>query len=255
MIWKYFMNRFILRMKVRHLIVLFLAIHIGAVIQAQNQLSIEHSDWTKMLNQFVELNGGVDYEGFNANEQELDQYLEKLRSNVPQKSWSRNQSMAYWINAYNAFTIKLILNHYPLNSIMEINGGKAWDLQFIQIGDVSYSLNDIEHQILRKEYKDPRIHFAVNCASVSCPKLLNQAFEANSLENQLEKATRLFINNAQKNKITANKIVISKLFEWYADDFKGGQSVIEYLNQYSKITIKPNAEVAFMEYDWNLNSK
>lgn len=222
---------------------------------SQSSGSLSHDKWAKMLNQYVTENGNVNYDGFKESESQLDQYLNHLKSNAPKDNWSKEHSMAYWINAYNAFTIKLILKNYPLKSIMEINSGKAWDLQFIEIGGKKLSLNDIEHNILRKRYKDPRIHFAVNCASVSCPKLVNRPFLATTLQVQLESAAKQFVNNAKKNSISADKIQISKLFEWYSGDFTDGQSLIAYLNKYSKIKINPKAKISYMAYDWNLNSK
>lgn len=236
-------------------IILGLVLLMSYSLFSQSSGSVSHDKWAKMLNQYVTENGNVNYDGFKESESQLDQYLNHLKSNAPKDNWSKEHSMAYWINAYNAFTIKLILKNYPLKSIMEVNSGKAWDLQFIEIGGKKLSLNDIEHNILRKRYKDPRIHFAVNCASVSCPKLVNRPFLATTLQVQLENAAKQFVNNAKKNSISADKIQISKLFEWYSGDFTDGQSLIAYLNKYSKIKINPKAKISYMAYDWNLNSK
>ena len=143
----------------------------------------DHSSWDKLLQKHVTDAGKVDYKGLMADRAELNDYLKKLADNSPTAEWGKAATMTYWINAYNAFTVELILRNAPLKSITEINNGKAWDLEFIEIGGKKYSLNNIEHDILRKRYKDARIHFAVNCASISCPKLNNSAFFEVDLKN------------------------------------------------------------------------
>ncbi|KAA3625880.1 MAG: DUF547 domain-containing protein [Bacteroidetes bacterium] len=180
----------------------------------------------------------------------LQQYLDLLAANPVQNSWSRNKKMAYWINAYNAFTVKLIVDHYPVSSITKIHSGKPWSKKWIKLGSETYSLDQIENEILRPRYKDARIHFAVNCAAKSCPPLLNKAWTAENLEANFEKQARNFINNSNYNKIGEKKVQISKIFEWYAGDF---DNIINYLNKYAQITIKSNAKVTYLEYDWALN--
>ncbi|NRB54137.1 MAG: DUF547 domain-containing protein [Saprospiraceae bacterium] len=181
---------------------------------------------------------------------EIEQYLKELADNPVQKSWTKAQKMAYWMNAYNAFTVKLILDNYPITSITKLSGGKVWDKKWIKLGDKTYSLNNIENDILRPMYKDARIHFAVNCAAKSCPPLLNRAWTDVNLEYYLEGQAKRFINHPDYNQISADKVVISKIFEWYAEDFG---NIIEYLNKYSKTKINPDAKVSYQEYDWALN--
>ena len=156
--------------------------------------------------------------------------------------------MAYWINAYNAFTIKLILNNWPVNNIKNIGNESPWDIEFIKIEDQTYNLNAIEHKILRKKFNDPRIHFAVNCASVSCPKLLNEAYNANKLDQQLTSRAKDFINKTSKNIIKENKIIISNIFKWYKEDFIQKGTLIDYINQYSNIQINKNAKIEYKTY-------
>ena len=216
---------------------------------------LNHKLWNEILQENVNSSGQVNYQNIKKNIGQLDAYLEMIATHPPKADWSKNQTMAYWINAYNAFTVKLILNHYPLKSIMEVNNGKAWDLKFITIGGKEYSLNNIEHDILRKKYKDPRIHFAVNCASISCPKLYNKAFSADLLEKQLNLLSKSFINNASKNSLQKERIKISKLFEWYKDDFTLKGSVVDFLNQYAETPINSNAQISYKDYNWNLNSQ
>jgi len=216
--------------------------------------NVSHASWDQLLKANVSANGKVNYEGFNSSKDKLDAYLAQLSKNAPTASWAKNEVKAYWINAYNAYTVKLILNNYPLKSIMDINGGKAWDLKFIEIGGKQYSLNNIEHDILRAKHKDARIHFAVNCASFSCPKLSNKAFTSANIEAQLEQLSKSFINNNAKNQIQANSVKISKLFDWYKSDFTTNGSLIDFLNKYSNTKINANATIGHMDYNWNLNN-
>ena len=167
--------------------------------------------------------------------------------------------MAFWINVYNAFTVKLIVLNLPVKSIKDLGGSiykvnTPWDIKFIKIGSKTYDLNNIEHKILRKKFKDPRIHFALNCASVSCPKLRNEAYVSSKLNKQLDEQTKYFINNSGKNIIKGDEAQLSKLFSWYRMDFKDGDgTVIDFINRYSNKKIDVRAKISYLEYDWNLN--
>ena len=212
----------------------------------------DHSSWTQLLEKYVDPQGQVNYQGLKIDQANLDAYLQLLASNPVQEEWSRAEKLAYWINTYNAYTIKLILNHYPVKSIMDIEGGKAWDKVWIKLGNKSYSLNQIENEIIRPQFKEPRIHFAVNCAAKSCPPLLNEAWMPATLESQLEQRTKAFINNSAYNTVKPASVQVSKLFEWYQQDFG---NTITYLNKFSTTTIKSNASVTYREYDWALNGR
>ncbi len=225
---------------------IFLFTLVNTFVTAQN---FDHSTWNTLLQTHVSDQGNVDYKGIKKNAVELDTYLMQLAKTSPTESWSKDEKLAYWINAYNAFTVKLILDNYPLKSIKDIN--KPWDKKFIPIGDDLLSLSHVEHKILRK-MNEPRIHFAIVCASYSCPNLLNKAFKAECIDKQLSKATKAFISS-DKNNITANKIEISKIFSWFADDFKQDGTLIDFLNTYSEIQISKKAKKKFMDYDWSLN--
>lgn len=212
-----------------------------------------HSAFNALLKKYVSASGKVNYEGFKTEKSKLVAYTQMLSSTPPQSSWSKNDKLAYWINVYNAFTIKLILDKWPVNSIMDINGGKAWDLKVAKVGTKTYSLNEVENSVIRPTFKEPRIHFAVNCAAVSCPKLLNEAYEGSTLNAQLEKSSKYFVNNTSKNKLSATSVQISKIFEWYGDDFKAGGGIIAFLNKYSSVKINSNAKISYLEYKWPLN--
>jgi hypothetical protein len=220
---------------------------------------VQHGEWDALVKKHVSKNGMVDYQGFLKDKKQLQVYLDKLSANRPTSKWSKNEKLAFWINAYNAFTVKLIVDHYPVKSIKDIKKGipfvnSVWDIAFIPMGKEKIDLNYIEHTILRKEFKDPRIHAAINCASFSCPLLRNEAYTAVRLDEQLNDAMRRFVNDSQRNQLDKSNIKISKIFSWFAGDFKlNGSSVVDYLNKYAKKRVQPNAKIDFLEYQWELN--
>ena len=218
---------------------------------------ITHQEWDVLLKKYVNEDGWVDYQGFQNDSLSLITYLDKLSLNPPAKAWPDESKLAYWINAYNAFTVKIIIDNYPLKSITELHTvplvATVWHEEFFQIGGQPASLDQIEHAILRKEFNEPRIHFAINCASVSCPVLRNEAYEADKLEEQLTEQARLFLNSPIRNQIEADKVEISRIFQWFKGDFTREGTLIEFLNQYSPIEINKNAKVSYLSYDWNLN--
>ena len=211
---------------------------------------ISHVALDSLLQQYVSESGQVNYKGLKADKKSLDAYCQSLSDQPVQDNWSREEQMAYWINAYNAFTLKLIVDNYPTKSILNFDGGKTWDVKRIKIGDKKYSLNNIENDILRPQFKDARIHFALNCAAKSCPPLWNRAYTAENLETSLEARAKAFINNPDFNSISAGKAVVSKIFDWYAADFG---DLKKYLNRYARTPLKGSAAVTFEEYNWELN--
>ncbi|WP_411893389.1 DUF547 domain-containing protein [Winogradskyella sp. A2] len=209
----------------------------------------DHARWHKILQKHVSENGKVDYLGIK-NSMDLDVYIDMITHTMPNDTWTKSEKLAYWINAYNALTIDLILRNYPIKSIKDIKD--PWGQRFWQFGDKWLNLNYIEHNILRK-MDEPRIHFAIVCASDSCPKLLNEAYTASDSESQLTKATKDFLNDKSKNEINSNSLKLSKIFKWFANDFKQNGSLIDFLNKYSEITISENAKKSYKDYNWELN--
>jgi hypothetical protein len=219
-----------------------------------------HKDWTSLLKKYVNKKGDVNYKGFIKDSFALNKYLQLLSNNAPDSTWTKNERFAYWLNAYNAFTVKLIVQNYPLKSIKDIGSAATnnspWDKKFFTIGQKTMTLNIIEHEILRKQFNDPRLHFAINCASYSCPKLLNNAFEALTLDTQLNERARDFINDTTKNMLEEKKVQLSSIFLWYGADFtKVGLSKIDYLNKFSVIKIDTSATVSYLKYNWALNEQ
>jgi len=166
---------------------------------------VSHQLWDSLLKKHVRPDGFVDYPGFVQDSAELNRYLTLLASTHPDEhTWSREEQMVYWINAYNAFTVKMIVNAYPVSSIKDIRRGipfvnSVWDIKFIHLGGETYDLDNIEHGILRKKFDDARIHAAINCTSFSCPRLRAEAYTAEKLEDQLDDAMRTFINDPLRN--------------------------------------------------------
>jgi len=213
--------------------------------------TIDHSIWDSLLQKHVSNEGQVNYKGFQGDQTKFDTYLNLLSNSPPKEFWSRNETLAFWINVYNAYTVKLILNNYPIQSIKDISN--PWNERFIKIGEKWYTLNDIEHRIIRK-MDEPRIHFALVCAAVSCPKLYNRAFTAKHLDSNLTQLTQEFLNDGSKNRLRKNTIEISKLFKWYGGDFKTNtRRLIDFINQYSDVQISSKAKRTYMDYDWRLN--
>jgi hypothetical protein len=222
------------------------------LVDTQRVKMPEHKAWDMLLQEFVALNGDVNYKGFKSREGELKEYLNYLAGFTPDSNWTHNQKLAYYINLYNAGTIALILENYPLKSIKDIKN--PWGKKLLSIGGNAISLGDLEHKILRK-MNEPRIHFAINCASFSCPKLRNKAYTPIEMERQLEEATRDFINDKSKNKLSADQVELSAIFKWYKGDFTEKRSLITYLEPYTKIALKESARISYLPYDWRLNEK
>ncbi|MDD7913626.1 DUF547 domain-containing protein [Polaribacter ponticola] len=215
------------------------------------------SIFNDLLQNNVTKDGIVDYKSLKENETKLDSYITYLEKTSPEKNWSKNKQKAFWINAYNAYTVKLILENYPLKSIMNIKrkGKDAWNIPFAKVGNKVYTLNHIEHEILRKDFNDPRIHVGVNCASGSCPQLGNFAFTEDNYESKTNELMKKFINDSSRNKISKKKVQISSIFDWFKGDFTKNGSVIDYLNKYSDVEISSKAKISYLKYDWTLNGK
>ncbi|MBB6325073.1 hypothetical protein FHS59_000688 [Algoriphagus iocasae] len=235
-------------------------VELGNNTKAEN--GPNHTPWDELLKKHVDASGMVDYEGFVKDKAKLEAYLKTLSSKKPDKSWSREEQLAYWINAYNAFTVKLIVDNYPTKSIKDLGPAlkiplvsDVWHYKFFQIEGEDFNLDEIEHGILRKDFDEPRIHFAVNCASISCPPLLNEAFVPSKLESQLNSQAEAFINGGTRNKISKNSVQLSSIFSWFKGDFTDNGTLIDFLNKYSKVKIDQNAKISYLDYDWNLNKQ
>lgn len=209
-----------------------------------------HSRWNAILQEYVTEKGQVNYKAIKNNPGELHVYIDALSENLPNDDWPKADKLAYWINAYNALTVDLIIRNYPTNSIKDIKD--PWKQRLWQLGKKWYNLDEIEHQIIRK-MGEPRIHFALVCAAISCPKLYNKAFTAQHLESDLSKLTREFLADNSKNTISESELKLSKIFSWFAKDFKQEGSLIDFLNLYTEVEISDKAKKRFNNYNWDLN--
>jgi hypothetical protein len=222
----------------------------------------DHADFDGLLAELVDGDGSVDYEGLNVRSAELDGYLERLAA-APFDSLGRDGKLALLINAYNAFTLKLILDHWPLDSIRDIPEGERWKARRWQLAGETLSLDELEHERIRPQFREPRIHFALVCAAVSCPPLRAEAYTAERLEKQLDdQALRTHAGERwYRYEPGARKVQLTPLYEWYRGDFEqAASSVLEFAARYDAGLAealragKPPTE-AFLEYDWALNSR
>jgi hypothetical protein len=222
--------------------------------------SVDHSIYGRLLQAHIN-QGRVDYHGFKNDEAQLDAYLATLAAVNP-ATLERREQMAFYINLYNAWTIKLILGAWPdLKSIKDVGGlfQSPWKKSFVRLGKRVVTLDHIEHDILRPRFKDPRVHFAINCASISCPPLLNAPFTGSRLEDQLERITTDFINDPGSNYIKGDVLYVSKIFKWFAEDFNGDP--IGFFKRYARMELKTKLDsgsgrldIKYLPYDWGLNS-
>jgi len=220
------------------------------VAEVIEEKTFNHDKFNALLKENVTSTGNVNYQGFK-NSPSFQEYLDELSANEPDTDWTTAKKLAYWINVYNAFTIKLICDNYPVNSITDISNGKPWDKKFINIGDKTYTLNEVEHTIIRGRFNEPRIHFACVCAAKSCPRLLNEAYTEDKIWGQLTRQAKYFINKSGKNSVEPGELKLSQLFSWYADDFG---DVNEYIKKYySEDDFEADEEIEFLEYNWTLN--
>jgi len=274
-------------MQLLYFVVLFSASHMAISApkkvllqewQASDESSVivvDHSLWQQVLDQYVVEHNQQTYVQYSLLKQAqlkqsegsaqslmLGRYLTSLAMVNP-LILSRQEQQVYWINLYNAATLQLMVNHYPVSSITKVGGGffgfGPWNDNILTVNNRLLSLNDIEHGILRPIYDDPRIHYAVNCASLSCPNLLATAFTANNIEQLLEQAARDYINHPRGSAIEGQHVTLSKIYDWYQEDFGGSRKgVLAHIRQYAdddliKKLDHLQAPVVEYGYDWQLN--
>lgn len=230
--------------------------------QANSQTSFDHSIFDQILNQHVDDNGNVSYTRLKQkSERLLDRYIDSL-AKAPLDKLGRDEKLALLINAYNAFTLKLILEHWPVSSIRDIPESKRWKHERWIVGENTLSLDQIEHELIRPNFIEPRIHFAVNCAAISCPPLRNEAYVASKLDRQLEDQSvyvhqrpQWFVFDSQN----PEKVSLTQLYRWYHGDFEqAAGSLLNYAAQWSEdlkrtLSSGERPEIEWLEYDWSIN--
>ena len=224
--------------------------------------AFDHSAFDALLAKHVDEDGWVDYEGLQADVDKLDRYIESL-GQAPLEELGRDQKLALLINAYNAFTLKLLLEHYPISRILDIQSAQRWDAVRWNVGEETWSLNQIEHEQIRPMFREPRIHFALVCAAVGCPPLRNDAYLAERLEAQLQDQAEYVHRHKTWFDFDAEAGIVrlTQLYLWYRADFEQVRSdMLEYAARFS-IELKEALDagkkprITWLEYDWNLNSQ
>jgi len=223
--------------------------------------TVDNGLYAELLGKYVQ-NGTVDYQGFKNAEIKLDQYL-KFLEETNTKKLSRDEQFAFYINAYNAWTIKLILSDYPgIKSIKDLGSifKNPWKKKIARVNADIITLDNIEHDILRPRFKDPRVHFAVNCASKGCPPLRPEPYRADILEQQLDEMTKAFINDSRRNRLEGQTLYVSSIFKWFSEDFNN--DVVGFFLKYAQEDLKKQLDdgkskikVRYLDYDWSLNGK
>jgi len=232
---------------------------LGSVISGWAGETADPSLFGELLKRYVN-NGEVDYQGFKNEEASLDKYL-KILENTNVKGLSREEQFAFYVNSYNAWTIKLILGAYPgIKSIKDLGNifKTPWQKKIVRINGEVITLDDVEHKILRSQFKDPRVHFAVNCASKSCPPLISEPYSGSKLNQQLDHSTRAFVNDPKSNYLKGNKLYVSKIFKWFPEDFD--DEIVGFFLLYAEADLKKELEarkdkikIKYLHYDWSLN--
>ncbi len=237
-----------------------------ALFDSGSTISVDHSPWQRLLNAHLTTSSdGINRLNYGAikdhSQVELNAYLDSLIS-VDPRELNRQEQMAFWINLYNALTVKIVVQRYPIKSIKSVRYLSSlfgpWDKKLVKVAGQSVSLNDIEHRILRPIWQDPRIHFVVNCASLGCPNLQPTAFTGENVESLLEASKAQFLAHPRALRLDEDTLILSSLFKWYSVDFgEDTQGVLEYLKS-SPTSISPEsidrAGKMQYEYDWRLNS-
>lgn len=234
-----------------------------------NKAKIDHSAWQAILNRYLNAKHRSGINRFNyaklkanrTDKRKLNRYLSSLQKLDPRR-YSKAEQKAYWINFYNALTVKVVLDNYPVKSITKIHKGwfafGPWDDVHAKVAGKKLTLNNIEHGILRPIWRDNRIHYAVNCASLGCPNLAPKAYTAANTDKLLEQAAKDYINHPRGVQFKNGKLLLSSIYDWYKVDFGGNKrSLIKHLRKYanSKLAKRLQGYKGSIDYhyDWKLN--
>lgn len=243
---------------------------------ASSTATVDHTAWTTLLQRYVKASSDginrVDYAGFKSSgHKTLKSYIKTLEA-VDPRTLGRNEQFAFWANLYNAKTIDVVLNNYPIDSIRKISineglfgylkksvgAGGPWKAKIMTVAGTKLSLDNIEHDIMRPVFKDPRVHYAVNCASYGCPNLARTALTGATLDQQLDEGAVAFVNHPRGIAVTNGKVTASSIYQWFQKDFGGtAQGVLAHANKYAspelKAKLKGVSEISSFAYDWSLN--
>ncbi|WP_209402264.1 DUF547 domain-containing protein [Pseudozobellia sp. WGM2] len=195
--------------------------------------------------------GKVDYKEIKNDSSELDELL-TLAADIRVDKENANEFQAFWINGYNILVIKSIVENYPLKSPVDVKG--FFDVKKHKFGGENVTLDEVENKLLRGNFPDePRFHFVLVCAGLGCPPIINEAYRPTKLDEQLERQTKLAINDPMFIRVNKNKVKVSQIFEWYNDDFTSGQTLVDFINEFRSEELPENTKVSYYPYDWTLN--
>lgn len=222
---------------------------------------VDNSLYVEILEKYVK-DGRVDYANLKVHRWQLDTYLSTIGA-ISLENMMREEQLAFYINLYNANTLQLIINNYPVKSIKDIGSffSSPWKLKVVNLDGEMVTLDYVEHEIVRPQFKDPRVHFALNCSAVSCPKLLSVPFDAENIDSQLDEAVISFINDGINNYLDGSTLFVSRIFSWFSEDFT--DDFVEWFSRYARGDLKAGLEalkkdgrtphVKYLKYDWSLN--
>ncbi len=230
--------------------------------------SIDHTPWDNLLSRHVRTSDQgvnlVDYHGFSTGDRTMLADYITILSGVPISQFNRDQQLAYWVNLYNALTVRVVLDHYPVESIRDIDISPSlfatgpWDKKLISIEGENLTLNDIEHRIMRPIWHDPRIHYVVNCASIGCPNLRDRAYSGTEIDTALDRAATAYVNDPRGVSVVDGKVSVSKIYDWFIEDFGGSEGmVLRHLQRYAAPELAARLEaigkLSDVHYDWSIN--
>ncbi len=234
---------------------------------AGSSATIDHGAWDRFLKAYVEPRSkGANLVAYGkvapADKHALAAYIEALEA-VPISRYGRDEQLAYWINLYNALTVKVVLDHYPVKGIRDIDispgwfADGPWDKKLAMIEGKEVSLNDIEHRILRPIWRDPRVHYAVNCASIGCPDLATEAVKAETADAYLTRGARAYVNDARGVEVRDGRIYVSSIYSWFEEDFDADGGVLPHIRKYAEDRLAGEIDrigkISGDDYDWTLN--
>lgn len=235
---------------------------------SQSTATVDHAAWSQFIRQYRRMGADgiarLDYGAVTPEDRAvLDAYVDGLAA-LAVASLNRDEQLAYWVNLYNALTVRLVLDHYPLKSIRDIGalpswlGGGPWKQELVTVDGVQLTLDDIEHRILRPIWRDPRIHYVVNCASLGCPDLPAQALTALNAETVLDQGARTYVNHPRGATVQDGRLTVSSIYVWFKADFGASDDgVIAHLKRYADPPLRSQLDtvdtISDDTYDWSLN--
>jgi Protein of unknown function, DUF547 len=243
-------------------VVAVLLLPLLAAAEDNNMLQLLHKPWSDLLHRHVTTDGRLDYEALLEEEDALLSYLQSLRKVKPDPAaWSAAETEAFWLNTYNAASTYLVLQYYPVASINDIrvkvlgSTKSPWEAPVVNVGGQMYSLNQIEREMLRDQFHDPRVHFGLMYGAASNPAILPEAYDGARLDQQLDQQVRRFLNDPAFNQLSPQHVQLSGLFQAYGAEFGSEAELLGFINRYARVPVLPTARVEYLSFSWALNDR